>query len=160
MSEHQSYHFDHIFAFTTDSLVPALLSSLLIDMAHRVIIEDHNISMFVSTILHSSPICARHTSIIHLEYDKDSLIGSKYVWAQKSMQPWGNPLPPQCSKCGSFRPWGGRELDNTSGPSAAVFYCKGKNINGQRCGHRIVFPKPDYKKTSAAGWLTFEWPQK
>jgi uncharacterized membrane protein YjjB (DUF3815 family) len=82
-----SYNFNHVFAFTVEGLVPCLLSSLLVDMAHHVIVENFNISTFITSLLASHPVAARYTSIIHLKNGPEGVVGDRYVWAHKDMRP-------------------------------------------------------------------------
>ena len=82
-----SNKFKHLFAFTVDGLIPSILSSLLIDMSQRVILESYDISNFIGNLISSSPIIACHTSIIHLCITEKGTSSVQYLWAHKAIQP-------------------------------------------------------------------------
>ena len=141
--------------------MPTLLSTFLIDMAQKIIVENIDLKHVVKHLLEASPIAARHTSIIHLTYLKKCLTGQKYVWAQKSMQPWGQPLPSQCNQCSSFRSWGQRKKEKDG--LTAVFQCMGRDMNGYPCDNTVTFYRPenlkDSKKDGGSGdWISIPWP--
>jgi hypothetical protein len=151
-----SYRFKHLFAFTAYGLIPSLLSTFLIDMAHRVIVEGFDISRWMTNLLDSSPIAARHTSIIHLRETEGVIHGLEYVWAHRQMQPWGSPLPPQCPRCFSFRPWAERKKTTDS---RVVFSCKGKS-KGMVCGYLDKADRPSNLRDAPprSDWITLNWP--
>ncbi|KAH9990729.1 hypothetical protein BJV77DRAFT_1068791 [Russula vinacea] len=84
-----SCKFKHLFAFTVEGLIPSLLSSLILDMTQRVIVESYDVSDFIGNLIASSPITGRHMSIVHLSITTEGMKSVQYVWAHKTMQPWG-----------------------------------------------------------------------
>src|SRR5580698_5502360 len=98
---------------------------MVIDMAHRAIIQNYDINTFMSEVLNSSPMVARHSSVIHLRTTAQGMDGREYCWANPDVQPWGNVLPPQCEKCFSFRPWGKKAVGLGGVPSSISFACGG-----------------------------------
>ena len=83
-----SHSFDHIFAFTADGLILSIFSSVLVDMAQRVIVEGFDILKFLFQFLDNTPFVACHTAIIHLANKPGGgVIGRKYIWSHKNIQP-------------------------------------------------------------------------
>jgi hypothetical protein len=157
ISKLPSFRFKHLFAFTVSGLIPSLLSSFMVDMAHRVIIEDHKVTTFLIGLLQSSPVAARHTSVIHLENTEKGIDGRLHTWAKPEIRPWGSHLPPQCLKCFSFRPWKLKSPTGTSNDDA-VFRCNGKTVEGIACACIITFPVP--KDVDVKGnWISTPWPR-
>jgi hypothetical protein len=149
-----------MFGFTSDSLIPTLLSSLFLDLAQRVIVENFNIDdKLIDVVLNSSPIAARHTSIVHIKLSENGQVQTrkKYVWAHKDMQPWGNPLPPQCERCGAFRPWGPRLRGKDK--VTAEFSCQAVTSDGLQCKHVVRFVKPEVEGLQIfKEWMSMNWP--
>ncbi|KAH9984523.1 hypothetical protein BJV77DRAFT_966060 [Russula vinacea] len=123
-----------------------VFNSLLIDMSQRVILESYDISNFIGNLISSSPIIARHTSIIHLCITEKGTSSVQYLWAHKAIQPWGKRLPPQCDKCGSFRSWDKPVHVPASGANRVgySFRCTGTMPEG------VIEVKN--------GWMTLPWP--
>lgn len=158
MLKFSSYNFKHTFAFSAAGLIPSFLSSLFIDMAHRVIVESLDINQFITSLLASAPIVGRHTSIIHLEKKEDRLLGFKYVWAKRPITPWGTPLPAQCLGCKCFRSWGKFSVGRNNTLS---FQCKGVRGDGSPCTYTIFFEKPEKvidAEISKTDWIKMVWP--
>ncbi|KAH9983730.1 hypothetical protein BJV77DRAFT_1072644, partial [Russula vinacea] len=155
-----SNKFKHLFAFTVDGLIPSILSSLLIDMSQRVILESYDISNFIGNLISSSPIIARHTSIIHLCITEKGTSSVQYLWAHKAIQPWGKRLPPQCDKCGSFRSWDKPVHVPASGANRVgySFRCTGTTVNGSECMNILTFYQPEGVIEVKNGWMTLPWP--
>ena len=154
-----SHGFDHIFAFTADGLIPSILSSFLVDVAQRVIVEGFDISKFLFQFLDNAPFVARHTAIIHLANKPGGgVVGRKYIWSHKNIQPWGQQLPSQCQECWSFRPWDqGKQAMNGVD---MVFRCSGKKFDGSNCSNKLHFRKPEALGQSHSGnWLSLQWPE-
>jgi hypothetical protein len=151
------FQFNHLIAFTVDGLIPSLLSSFMLDMAHRVIVENHDASTFMQGLLQSSPIAARHTSIIHLMVTDNSVNGRLYTWAKRQIRPWGERLPAQCPACLSFR---SLQIKTTStGP--ATFKCTGKTVAGRSCEHLHVVNSPAIRSEGwkvNGDWISTVWP--
>lgn len=147
------FGFKHLFAFTALGLIPCLMSTMLVDMAQRVIIEGYDVSVFIGPLLASSPIVGRHTSVIHLIPSPDGVQGRKYIWAHPDLRPWGRDLPPQCPKCGSFKPWGKKKK---RGDGSYSFQCE----YGHGCMGVFIStaPKQEYTTIPNSEWLSFEWP--
>jgi hypothetical protein len=151
------YKFNHLFAFTVDGLIPSLLSSFMVDMAHRVVIENHDANLFMRGLLQSAPIAARHTSIIHLTVTDEAVQGRIYAWAKRQIRPWGQHLPAQCPACFSFRSW--QMKDTRTGP--ANFECMGKTVAGHKCRHvhtvKASALRPDGWNVHG-DWISIAWP--
>ena len=155
-----SYNFNHLFAFTTDSLIPTLLSSLFLDLAQKLIVEGFQIDKnFVRIMLGPALIAARHTSIVHIIKNgpgSDTPVSSfKYVWAHREMQPWGRPKPAQCSKCKSFRSWGARLPPNNL--DGGAFRCEAV-IKNQVCHNVFVSARPSNISLQVGDWIIATWP--
>ena len=128
---------------------------MMIDMAERVIVENYDISIFMTSLLNSSPIAGRHTSIIHLRTTENGMEGKKHIWAQPTVTPWGQPLPSQCPSCFAFCTWGKK----IAGDNGTIGYtCKAKRPNGDLCNKAMSFPKPDKVLQAKSDWITFDWP--
>ena len=139
-------------------LIPALLSSLIIDMAHRVVVEGLQIQKFMDNLVKSAPIIGRHTSIVHISDSDKGKVGVCYVWAPRALQPWGNPLPPQCPVCLCFRSWGKYTVGTNN---CLSFACGGVNGNEFICRHTITFQKPDNVISVGlhrSDWMKLSWP--
>jgi hypothetical protein len=157
--EHRNSHgFRHIFAFTARGLIPSILTSFLVDVAQKVIVDSADIDTFLISILDSAPSVARHTAVIHITNKDTGVEGSRYVWSSSQFQPWAQHLPVQCPTCFSFRPWprdGGKKGVN----SCMVFKCQGRNVDDEACKHELRFEMLQYKAKSKSGmWFSFNWP--
>jgi hypothetical protein len=142
-----------------DSFISNLLSTFLVDMAQRVIVENFDASRFVDGLLDSAPIVGRHTSIVHLSKTEKGVAGQKYVWSNEHVRPWGHVLPAQCPKCFSHLPWGKKVVARSKGNNTICFTCMGRKANSSHCGNVVVYEKPEnIVRISGAGWLTFRWP--
>jgi hypothetical protein len=55
----------------------------------------------------SSTHLARHTNIVHMAFNSDTLALSStlYVFTHPKWRPWGNRLPTACLKCASPHSW-------------------------------------------------------
>ena len=138
-------------------LIPTLLSSFMVDVAQRVIVENFDIDKFLTGILDSAPAVARHTPVVHIKKTDSGVESSKYVWTNKFLQPWGQTLPSQCPACFSFRPWPSK--GSTKNNASIVFKCAGMKSDNTACEKELRFPKPEYKSVSPGGmWLSFNWP--
>jgi hypothetical protein len=154
ISKITSYGFNDLFAFTVEGLIPSLISTLVVDMAHCVIVEGLGTSTIITSLLTSSPIIARHTSMIRLSKTENGICGLKYQWAQREMRPWGHRLPPQCPVCRSFRSWG----DRKDREGIALFACRGTR-NGSRCSYIQSFEKPNgAERVEKSDWIKIPWP--
>lgn len=93
--------------------------------------------------------------MVHIKKGPDgSQDSSKYIWAQRNMQPWGRPLPAQCSRCKSFRPWG----DRKNRPDlSAEFRCRGKHGKGD-CNELFVAARPKNLDRTIDDWMVVSWP--
>ena len=128
-------------------------------MAHRVVIGGFTVDLFLGNLLTSSPVVARHTSIIHLQHGDNGLVGKRYVWANQDMSPWGNQLPPQCDMCFTFRPWSKKMMGLLGNPANITFRCMGQSANGGNCSNVIVFRPPgQFSRIINSDWLSFPWP--
>jgi hypothetical protein len=141
-----------------DGLIPSLLSSLLVDMANRIIVESHQIDHFINDLLKSAPVVARHTSIVHLSAFGNRVKSVQYIWANKFMQPWGKRLPAQCSECLSFRPWDKPVSTGGSDGNVYLFKCRGTKANGSGCANILTFKKPAGFISASDDWITLSWP--
>ena len=155
-----SYNFNHLFAFTTNSLILTILSSLFLDLAQKLIVEGFQINKnFVHIMLGPALIAARHTSIMHIiknSPSSDTPVSSfKNVWAHREMQPWGRPKPAQCSKCKSFRSWGACLPPNYLVRGA--FHCEAV-IKNQVCHNIFVSVWPSNVSLHVGDWIIAIWP--
>jgi hypothetical protein len=144
-----------LFGFSAECLIPTLLCSFFLDLAQKLVVESLSIDdQFMSTFLQPSYVLARHSSVIHIKRDdKGAIRSSKYVWAHRDMQPWGQPLPAQCPQCKSFRSWGKRK--NTQ--STAEFRCEAKRKQGD-CNYLFVVEQPGNIVRSKGDWIDVSWP--
>lgn len=137
--------------------MPPLLSSYLIDMAQRVIVEGFQLSKFAANLLESAPIVGRHTSIIYLSATKDGVVAQEFVWGNPNVQPFGQELSPQCPDCSAVRSWGKPNVTGTN-ERLLTFKCRGSNHRGEKCLNVVEFEKPDrFVKALTGGWMQLEW---
>ena len=143
-----------------EGLIPSLLSSLILDMTQRVILESYDVSDFIGHLIAASPVIGRHTSIVHLSITAEGMKSVQYVWAHKNMQPWGKRLPAQCDKCGSFRSWDkpGSIPASDSNRGGYSFRCTGTTQNGSNCTHIITSYQPEGIIEVKNNWMTLPWP--
>lgn len=109
-------------------------------------------------LLAASHLLGMHTSITHVHLtnafrrrapyviefnkgamhvdDKASMVLSTYTFFHQNQRPWGNPLPYQCSRCHSVRPW---NCIASSLTDEAQFACK-------NCNYNIAYTKPKESK--------------
>jgi hypothetical protein len=158
------FKFDHLFAFTVDGLIPCLLSSLCVDMVHRVFVEGFDVTAYIGKLLGSAPVVARHTAIIHVRRSSNTILGTRYTWANADLRPWGNTLPQQCPKCHAFKPWSKKKQGLGAVANCFTFRCKGKKYDTVKramvdCTELLVFNPPlNYQKIADSDWIAFQWP--
>lgn len=129
-------------------------------MTQRVIVESYDVSDFIGNLIASSPITGRHTSIVHLSITTEGMKSVQYVWAHKTMQPWGKRLPAQCDKCGSFRSWDKAVFipAGDANRGGLSFRCTGTTLNGSKCTHIITSYQPEELIEVKNNWMTLPWP--
>ena len=59
-------------------LIPTLLSSFMVDVAQRVIVENFDIDKFLTGILDSAPAVARHTPVVHIKKTDSGVVTSAW----------------------------------------------------------------------------------
>jgi hypothetical protein len=164
MSNHLSYEFDHVFAFTVWGLIPSLLSSLLIDFAQVTILENMDATTFVESLSRFSPLVTRHTSLIHIKTHKDTsgaelrVDGVVYDWMHPTVRPWGEPMRAQCPQCFSLRAW---EQMKDGNNETSRFRCKGRYTHGSSCAYILSVAKPRGAPKVTTGksvWMSRTWP--
>ena len=146
--------------FTVEGLIPSLLSSLILDMMQHIIMESYDMSNFIGNLIASSPITGWHTSIIHLSITTEGIKSVQYVWAHKTMQPWGKQLPAQYDKCGLFQLWDKAVFIPASDANwgGLSFKCTGTTLNGSKCTHIITSYQPEELIEVKNNWMTLPWP--
>jgi hypothetical protein len=133
---------------------------MVIDMAHRAIIQNHDIGKFINEILITSAVVGRHSSVIYVRNDGKEIKGMEYVWSNQDIQPWGYRLPPQCEKCLSFRPWGRKAVGLGGVASNISFACEGVTVEGKRCNMVKTYRKPgNINRLAGSDWLWYSWPR-
>lgn len=127
-------------------------------MAHRTVVEGLQIEKFIDHLLKTAPIIGRHTSLVHISNFNQGVSGVSYVWAPRTLAPWGNPLPVQCPDCRCVRSWG---KPTVGANNALLFVCGGINGNGFICKNEIFFKKPDNVLSVGlhrTDWMKLSWP--
>jgi hypothetical protein len=133
-------------------------------MAQVTILESMDATTFIESLSRSSPLMARHTSLVHIKKRRDSngvarggVEGMKYDWAHVTVRPWGEPMRAQCPECFSLRAW-----DPLPGgdPNVSRFRCKGRHIDGLGCIYILSVNRPRGSKVTSGKpvWISRPWP--
>lgn len=98
-------------AFNAEYLSTVNTVDLLTKVTKSVVIHGFG---FTEALEHSLKQCStlgRHTGIIHFAHHTIT----KYLWAHRDYQPWGQTLPLQCPQCGVLDPWVSVFVKHTQG---------------------------------------------
>lgn len=70
-------------------------------LTKEVVIHGFQFSTALRHLLGQSMTLGKHTNVLHFSPETVT----KYLWTQKSYQPWGKRLALQCPRCGILNPW-------------------------------------------------------
>jgi hypothetical protein len=150
-----SFRIQDALAFDAKHLAAVRTAELLTNLTESVIIEGYN---FTEALEHNIKEClslGKHTNVIHLTLTSIT----RYLWAHKEYQPWGQRLSLQCPQCGILNPWETTFSQRIPGYSVG---CKndscGKEYGTMRVEpHSFIVPKPTdcalLKQYEGAGWM-------
>jgi len=74
---------------------------LLTKVTKSVVIHGFDFTEALEHTLKQCSMLGKHSGIIH--FTPHCI--TRYIWAHKDYQPWGQRLPLQCSQCGILNPW-------------------------------------------------------
>ena len=133
---------------------------LFTKVTKSVIINGYSFTSALEHTLRQCLTLGRHTNIIHLH----SQGVTRYIWAHRDYQPWGQQLPLQCPHCGILDPWASTFVKGSNGYR---FECKNSHcsmVDGRMSRETYAFKvdKPEggmllstgrESGGAASGWL-------
>ncbi|KAN0088253.1 hypothetical protein V8E55_005310, partial [Tylopilus felleus] len=119
----EGFKFKHAVAFDAPRLQTMSTAELLACLTKHVVLHGLDFMKVIEDILPDMSDLGRHSSIIHFVDGKVV----QYIWAHRTIQPWGQHISMQCKQCGVLQEWVGACLGNGS----YAYECK-----CEKCGYK------------------------
>ena len=88
-------------AFNAEDLSTVNTALLLANLTKSLVVEGFEFTTALEHGLKENSMLRKHSGVIHLAPNNIT----RYVWAHKEYQPWGEKIPAQCPQCGLLNPW-------------------------------------------------------
>lgn len=125
---------ENALAFDAEHLSTVNTAFLLANLTKSLVVEGFEFTTALEHGLKENSMLRKHSGIIHVARGQVT----RYVWAHKEYQPWGEKISAQCPQCGSLGPW----LLASQGQGNYGFECKNTNCGaarGRNPGRRYTF---------------------
>ncbi|KAN0082881.1 hypothetical protein V8E55_008676, partial [Tylopilus felleus] len=119
----EGFKVKHAVAFDAPRLQTTSMAELLARLTKRVVLYGLNFTKVIEDILPDMSDLGCHSSIIHFVDGKVV----QYIWAHRTIQPWGQRISMQCKQCGVLQEWVGACL----GDESYAYECK-----YEKCGYK------------------------
>ncbi|KAH8976386.1 hypothetical protein EDB86DRAFT_2841066 [Lactarius hatsudake] len=152
----------NVIAFDTPAFHPIYATTFLLNFFHYIVIEDRSFGSAIGLLLNTSPL-SRHTGIVRFWAVGSVVKSCTLKWAHSRTQPWGKPVPYQCTSCRCIQAWDQKGQGASSELRGDVkMWCSYKGENG-RCSQCLTFDMPltPYKalKLPEGVWVAFGLPK-
>ncbi|KAH0827762.1 hypothetical protein J3R83DRAFT_3373 [Lanmaoa asiatica] len=106
----EGFKVKHALAFDAPHLQATLMAELLAQLTKCTILHGLDFTKVLKDTLPDMSELGHHSSIIHFVNGKVI----QYVWAHKTIQPWGQHISMQCNQCGVLQEWTGMHMEDGS----------------------------------------------
>ncbi|KAG9309034.1 hypothetical protein JVU11DRAFT_11030 [Chiua virens] len=121
----QSFDVCHALAFDAPHLQALTTAELLMRLTRGIVVHGYDFVKCLEENLQEVSELGRHSAVLHFHQGTVT----RYTWAHKNIQPWGQRNPVQCPQCGVFQKWEGVCLSGRD----YSFEC-----NNELCGNEDV----------------------
>jgi hypothetical protein len=131
------------------------MAELLAQLTKHTVIHGLDFTKVLEDILPDMSKLGRHSSIIHFV---DGRV-IQYVWAHKTVQPWGRRILIQCIQCGILQEWASVHIEDDSySYECAYGQCGYKGEERAMEAHSFSVARPDCeilhsKRQMPTAWL-------
>lgn len=154
-----SYNISHALTFDAELLSTSNTTDFVAKVFKWVVIHGYTFENALEKSINDCSSMGKHTGVVHLTPGSVT----KFIWAHKEIQPWGEKLPLQCPQCGVLEKWISITLND---PPGYLFRCvnvncgkEGGKADGKRVseGHEFHVLRPKHatllSSGGGAGWL-------